>query len=67
MTNLNLKFRILEKFRTQSDFAQAVGCNESRISRVIHGRRELEPELQFEWARVLGCSPEIFKKESVTP
>jgi len=56
--NKSLKLKIIEKFDTQADFAQVVNEDESIISRVIRGRRELNPEKQRAWARALKCKPE---------
>jgi hypothetical protein len=54
--NLSLKFKILEKFPSQADFAQSVGEHESLVSRIIRGRRTLDPERQREWAKALKSS-----------
>jgi hypothetical protein len=61
MTNLALKFRILERFRTQADFAQTVGVNDAVVSRVIRGYKSLKPERQRVWAKTLRCPLRIFK------
>ena len=53
--NLKLKIKIIERFGTQADFAQAVNENESLISRVIRGRRSLADERKKRWAGALGC------------
>ncbi len=37
--NLKLKFRIIERYRTQSRFAVCCGKSEQWISRVIQGRQ----------------------------
>jgi len=37
--NVNLKFRIYEKYRTQSDAAKVFGMREDRLSQIIRGRR----------------------------
>jgi len=58
---LDLKFRILEKYRSQADFAQKLGEHESRISRVIHGRSKLSDFEKRAWANALDCQlREIF-------
>ena len=63
--NKALKMRIIEIFDTQADFAQALGMDESFISRVIRGRRTLDPADQNRWAKVLKCKSEnIFGSES---
>lgn len=38
-TNLKLKFRIIEKYRTQSRFAVCCGRKDNWISRLIQGRQ----------------------------
>lgn len=63
--NLSLKFKILEKFSSQANFAQVVKADESTVSRIIRGRRTLDPELQLIWAKALGCNPkDIFSNEN---
>ena len=61
MKNLKLKIRILEKFDTQSDFAVAAGCDDTMVSKIVNGRRQLSPEMQERWAVLLNCSINIFK------
>jgi len=56
---LMLRIKIIEKFGTSSDFAQAIKVDESIISKVIWGRRDLSPKTREEWAKVLGCSTEL--------
>ena len=59
--NLKLKFKIIEVFFTQADFALKIHENESLISRVIHGRRDLPDEKKKAWAKALECdAQEIF-------
>lgn len=53
-----LKLRIIERFGTQADFAQAVGAHESLVSRIICGRRVLNEKDQKKWASILKCKPE---------
>lgn len=43
-TNLKLKFRIIEQYRTQSRFAVACGRKDNWISRIIQGRQLPTPE-----------------------
>ena len=57
--NKKLKARIIDKFGTQADFAQAMRVDESIISRVLHGRKTLKPKTKEMWARVLECSLNI--------
>ena len=62
--NKKLKAKIIEKYGTQADFAPVIDTDESLISKIIRGRRKLNPEMQFIWAKALGCKPEdIFANE----
>jgi transcriptional regulator with XRE-family HTH domain len=62
--NKPLKVRIIEVFGTQADFAQALGIDESYVSRVIRGRRGLDTANQNRWAKLLKCkSKNIFGKQ----
>jgi len=64
--NKALKIRIIEIFGTQSDFAQALGMDESLVSRVIRGRRQLDLVSQRKWAKLLKCKTEnIFGNQKV--
>ena len=55
--NLALKFKILKKFSSQANFAQVVNADESMVSRIIRGRRILNPKMQLIWAKALDCDP----------
>lgn len=62
--NLQLKFKILEKYPSQADFALAVDVHESLVSRIIRGRRKLDTEKRVIWAKILGCKPkDLFTDE----
>jgi plasmid maintenance system antidote protein VapI len=62
--NLKLKAKIVEKYGTQADFAQVIDIDDTLISKIIRGRRKLDPDKQFEWAKALGCKPkDIFADE----
>ena len=62
MVNMKLKGRIIEQFRNQADFAQAIGISETVVSRVVRGRRELTDDEKHQWARMLKSKPdELFK------
>jgi plasmid maintenance system antidote protein VapI len=64
--NLNLKFKIIERYGCQADFAVAVSAHESEVSRVVHGRRQLPDELKLKWAKALNCPQEhLFNYEGV--
>jgi transcriptional regulator with XRE-family HTH domain len=48
-----LKFRIIELFGYQADFAQRAGVQESLVSRVVRGRRSISKEDQKKWGKIL--------------
>ncbi len=60
--NRRLKAKIVERFGTQADFAQALGVDDALVSRVVRGRRSLSTENKILWARKLNCNLEIFAK-----
>lgn len=63
--NRELKAQIILKYGSQSNFGQAIGEDETIISRVIHGRRVLDREKREKWADSLGCEQdELFKKNT---
>ena len=51
--NLKLKFRIIEVFGNQANFAQKMGVQESLVSRVVRGRRSISKRDQKKWAKIL--------------
>jgi len=55
--NAKLKVAILERFRFQADFAQAVGIPEDRLSRIIWGRREPSKDEIKKITRALRVQP----------
>jgi transcriptional regulator with XRE-family HTH domain len=62
--NLTLKFKIIQIYGTQADFAHRIGTNDSLVSRIVRGRRKLDPRNQEKWADALGCKPqELFQAE----
>jgi len=61
--NRFLKAKIVERFGTQADFGQAIGEDETLISRVVRGRRQLSLERKVKWADALGCKvKELFRE-----
>jgi hypothetical protein len=63
--NRKLKAKIIEEYGTQVDFADAIDADETFVSRVVRGRRNLDPKSQFSWAKALGCKPkDIFSDEN---
>ena len=65
--NKKLKSKIVLKFGTQTDFAQAIGEYQTVVSEVIRGRRQLSDHKELEWAMALGCTPkDIFPIEHTT-
>ena len=61
--NVKLKLKIIEKYGSQADFAQALKINETAISRIIRGRKKLPDDQRKIWAKALHCDPDdIFNK-----
>lgn len=56
--NWKLKSQIVEKYGTQADFAQAVGEDDSFISRIVRGRRKLSPDKAEAWSKLLDLARE---------
>lgn len=56
--NKKLKGKIVEVFGSQADFAMKIGEDETYVSRVIHGRRELDQKKQARWAKALRTTKE---------
>jgi transcriptional regulator with XRE-family HTH domain len=54
--NKRLKARIIERYGTQADFSVAIKTDETIVSRVIRGRRMLDPKTQEKWAHKLGST-----------
>ena len=66
--NKMLKARIVEKYGNQFGFAVAAGIHESLVSKVIQGRRNLNGDEQYRWAKILGTDPnEIFQGDQKIP
>jgi hypothetical protein len=61
--NLKLKARIIEQYGAQYRFARELNVQETEITNVVHGRKELAPNELREWARLLKCKA----KDLVTP
>ena len=62
----DIKLAILSKFDTQADFAQALGVDDSVVSRVIRGRRKLS-QIEVEvWKRALCCDSDLLKAATNT-
>jgi transcriptional regulator with XRE-family HTH domain len=54
-----VKIAILTKYPTQSDFAEAVPMDETWVSRVLNGRRQISAKQAQRWQELLNCDPEI--------
>ncbi len=64
--NKRLKAKIVERFESQSNFAQVIKTDETVISRVVRGRRVLSMDDQKKWAEMLDCKQsEIFEALSL--
>ena len=53
--NTKLRLKIVERFGSQAEFSTQIPEDETVISRVILGRRELSDEKKKVWAEALGC------------
>ena len=61
-SNLRLKSRIVRKFGTIADFAEAAGEHASVVSMLIRGRRNISNTKKIAWAMKLNCKPkDIFQ------
>lgn len=61
--NAKLKMRILEKYGSQIRFARAIEEDDTLVSKVVRGWRELDDDRQIRWAQALGTTPrELFKE-----
>ena len=58
MINKKLKAAIIMKYGSQVDFALAVGIDETFVSKIIRGRRQLTSDQQKQWAKALKCKVE---------
>lgn len=58
--NKKLKAAIVGKYGSQADFAQVVGVDETIVSRIVRGRRELSEEEKTRWAAILQTGKEVF-------
>lgn len=65
MLNFDLKLKILQEFHSQSDFALFLKANESIISKVVRGRREISDSEKRRWAKALKCTVGEVFPESV--
>ena len=63
-TNMKLKGKIYGKYGTQIDFAQKHDMDETYVSKIVMGRRELPPEKQEQWAKWLDCRVEDIFEEA---
>ena len=59
--NKRLKGKIVEIFGSQADFAQKAMVDETIVSRVIRGRRDLSEEEKARWAKILDTGTEVFQ------
>lgn len=54
-----LRRSILQKFGTQLAFAQHMAVDESYLSKIIRGWRELDPERKNQWAKELEADEKL--------
>lgn len=60
--NLMLKGRIIQVFGSQVDFSEALGIDESLVSRYVNNRRPLPAEQAKEWAILLKIKKAEYKE-----
>jgi len=66
MFNKTLKHKIIIKFDSQISFASHVKEQDSLVSKVVQGWRELPVDRQETWAKALDCErSEIFPELNV--
>ncbi|MBC8179711.1 helix-turn-helix transcriptional regulator [candidate division KSB1 bacterium] len=61
--NIQLKFKIYEKYRTQSDAAKVFGMREDRLSQIIRGRRSPTDQEKYLIAQKLQADTEALFAE----
>ena len=61
--NRKLRVKIIERFGTQADFAEAANLDDATVSRVVRGRRELSLEEKARWAKLLKTETSVFIME----
>lgn len=59
-TYRKLRGRIVEKYRTQTNFAKAVGISKNAMSRKMSGQVRLSQEDMIQWAELLEIDKEEF-------
>ena len=62
--DFRLKAKIIERFGSQADFAQAIGEDESLVSRVVRGRRELSEDKKLKWSKILHIDEDLFPRRT---
>jgi hypothetical protein len=56
--NKNLKAEIVRTYGSQATFALKAKINESTVSKVVHGRKQLAAHTKKKWARLLKTEEE---------
>jgi len=51
----DLRVEIVKKFKSQANFCVALDLAESRVSRVLHGRKQLTQSEAKQWKKLLDC------------
>jgi hypothetical protein len=52
------KLRILERFDSQENFANALGYHQTKLSKQLRGKYPVRPDEQTLWAKLLKCEPQ---------
>lgn len=59
MIHHDLRAIIIDKYRTQIDFALTIGESDSYVSHIVRVRRRLPPDKAEQWIEYLECDPSI--------
>ncbi len=62
MKRNSLRARIIELFGTQADFASFIKADETLVSRIVNGRREIPESQRAAWAKALQTKDEELKR-----
>ena len=60
--NKLLKLKIIEHYGSQVSFATKIGDDETLVSRIVRGWRNLPPDKQKEWAKALHTKRSLLFK-----
>lgn len=59
--NRDLKAAIVRQYGSQARFACRLKMDEGKLSKIVHGRKDLDEKEKARWARLLKVEPSIFQ------